>query len=148
MEKRNIKKEMKNKFYFIVFLLLALSIFLFLIVFYINSLMVLEKKEIVATLRTGDTAGFDVNTTALTFGTISFGTFSQRSLILENNYDFPLEVEFKVKGNITKFLIFDKFVYLESNEKKSVQISTITLTENDSGNYSGKMIVLFKKRLL
>ena len=80
----------------------VISLAMFLVMLYINSNLVLEKKEIIATLSVGDEAGFDINNTVLTFGMITSN--SQRILTIENTYDFPIKLEFEVEGNIKKRL--------------------------------------------
>ena len=117
-----MKKKTKNK---LIILIFAASLIMFLLVLYLNFLMVLEKEEIAATLSIGDRTGFDLNTSALTFGMITSGFSSQRSLIINNDYDFPIQVEFSVKGNIKKFLVFAKVVPLEAGEEKTVGITAI-----------------------
>ncbi len=124
---------------------MVLSISLFLITLYIKSAVILEKKEIIATLRVGDIVGFDANASALTFGTITSHSRSYRDLTIENNYMFPIKVEFHAKGNITEFLVFDKVVYLDVGEKKSIRINTIIPVDKKYGSYSGKMVVVMKR---
>ena len=142
MKKKPVKK---NKLFYFAFFIFVLSISLFLVTLYIKSAVVLEKKEIIATLRVGDIAGFDANATALTFGTITSGSRSYRDLTIENNYGFPIKVEFRAKGNITKFLLFDKMVYLDVGEKKSIKIDTIVPVDEKYSDYSGKIVVVMKR---
>lgn len=137
-----VKKS--NTLYIAVFIFI-LSISLFLVALYIMSTIILEKKEITATVRVGDIAGFDANATALTFGTITPHSSSYRNLTIENNYVFPIKVEFHAKGNITEFLLFDKMIYLDVGEKKSVRIDTIIPVDEKHGYYSGKMVVVMKR---
>lgn len=132
----------KNK---LIILMFVISVVMFLFVLYINSALVLKKEEIIATLMIGDRVGFDINKTALTFGMIASGTNSKRDLIVENNYSFPIEVQFSVKGNIKEFLVFEEVIYLESGENKTISINTITATNEEYGNYSGKMIIITKR---
>jgi len=136
---------MKTK---LIILIFVASLVVFISILYINfSLLILEKEEIIATLIVGDKAGFDTNNTALTFGMIKPGSTLNRNLIIENNYDFPIKVEFSVKGDIKRFLVFEEVIYLDSGEEKTVSISTINPVHEDYGNYSGKMNVYFKRNL-
>ena len=131
----------------LVIFIFALSVILFLTALYINSLIVLEKKEIIATLSVGDTAGFDANATALTFGTITSGSSAYRNLTIENNYNFPIRAEFDVKGDIKEFLIFDKIIYLDAGEKKFIRINTIIPVNESYGDYSGKIVAVMKRHV-
>jgi len=135
----------KNKTFYVAVFILVLSMSLFLVALYIKSAVVLEEKEIIATLRVGDIAGFDANATALTFGTITSHSSSYRNLTIENNYEFPIKVEFRAKGNITEFLVFDRVVYLDVGEEKSIRVDTIVPVDKEYGSYSGKMVVVMKK---
>ena len=139
MEKR------KNKISFFIIFIFIFCILLLLISLYLNSIILLDKKEILTTLKIGDVAGFDVNKTALTFGTITPGTNAKRNLTIENTYDFPVKFEFKVRGNIEKFLAFKKEVHLEPGEKKHVEFLTINPLKEDYGDYSGNIVVLIKR---
>jgi len=136
----------ENKIYILV-ILAFISLGMFLFVLYINSTLVLEKQEIPATLSIGDRIGFDVNATALTFGMITPGSGSQRNLIIENNYGFPIKAEFSAKGDIKRFLVFDEVFCFEIGEKKTIGINVITSDEKYR-NYSGKMIVVIKRDIL
>ena len=73
--------------------LLAVSLIIFLSVICINSKIVLKKEEIIATLMVGDKAGFDTNNAALTFGMITTGSNSNRNLVIENSYNFPIKFD-------------------------------------------------------
>lgn len=137
-----MKKKTKNK---LIILMFVISLIIFLLILYLNSLMILEKKEIITTLMIGNKTGFDLNTTALTFGRITFGSSAQRNLIIKNQYDFPIKVEFSVKGDIKKFLVFEKIVPIEVGEEKTISITAINPIDTEYGNYSGKMIVIIKK---
>ena len=120
---------------------------MFFFVIYLKHILVLEKIEIVANLRVGSIPGFDVNTSALTFGTIALGTSSKRTLTIENNYDFSIKVEFSVEGDIEEFLVFDEVIFLDIGESKNVDVRTIILTEDRQGNYSGRFITTIKRHL-
>ena len=95
----------------------------------------------------GNQIGFDTNNTALIFGMISSGSSSQRNIFLENSYSFPIEVEFKLKGDIKEFLVFDKVVYLSAGEVKEIAFYAQAPPSSEFGNYSGIFSVVFKKYL-
>ena len=140
-----MEKKTKNKL--IIFMFIA-SLTMFLLILYLNSSIILAKEEISTTLIIGDKIGFDLNTTALTFGMITFGSSSQRNLIIKNHYDFPIKIEFSAKGDIKKFLVFDKVVPIKVGEEKTIGINAINHADAEYGNYSGKIIVITKKNIL
>jgi len=137
--------EKENKFFFFIFFMFILSLLIFSFVVYIKLTSVLDKIEIATYLEIGDMAGFDVNNSLLTFGTITSSSSSYRELIIENTYEFPIEVEFSSKGNITELLLFEKAIYLGVGENKSVTVHTIVPIGKKDGVYSGKFIAVIKK---
>lgn len=142
MVKKN-KVFLSDKIYFLVVVLFVLSILCFLLTLYLIS--ALEKKEIDLVLRVGEVMGFDVSNASLIFGIVIPGHSSQREIILENDYNFPIYFEFKVKGDIKEFLVFDRIVPLDIGEKKILGVSAVVPLGEEFNNYSGKMIVLIKK---
>lgn len=137
-----MKKE--NKIYFFIFLFLVLSLMMFCFAMYAK-FNVLKKIEIVANLKIGDISGFDVNTSVLTFGTITSGSSSYREITIENNYEFPIKAEFRSSGNITELLLFDESIYLDTGENKSIVVNTIIPVSEEKGFYSGRFIAVIKK---
>jgi len=137
--------EKENKIYLFIFFVLALSLFLFSFGIYLTQIAVLEKIEVVANLRIGDTLGFDADAGRLDFGTIAPNSSSRRTFTIENNYNFPIKAEFDVEGEIGEFLLFDKIIFIDVGETKEINVSTITLVEAEQGNYSGKFITTLKK---
>jgi hypothetical protein len=137
-------KKRKSKF-FIIVPLLFLALIILILAFYTKSSQVLEKRELGASLSVGNRTGFNV-TEQLSFGMLAPGNAASRDdIILTNDYDFPIKVEFSVEGNIEPFLIYEKVIYLNPGESKEVGVSTITISDEPQGFYSGKMIVVFKK---
>lgn len=142
-----IKMKKSNKFYLIIVFIFILSCLLFLFSFYLNKNIVLDEQGVFTSLMIGDKVGFDTNNTALTFGMIPAGGSSQRNISLENSYNFPIEVEFKLKGDIKEFLVFDKVVYLSAGEVKEIAFYAQAPPSSEFGNYSGIFSVVFKKHL-
>ncbi len=138
---------MKNKKEKIIILIFVASLVIILFSFYLNSRLFLKREEVTTTLAVGDRAGIDLNKTALTFGVITSGSVSSRSLLIENDYDFPIKTELRAEGSIKKFLVFEKDVYLEPGENKTVSIGTIDPLGDEFGNYSGKIIVITRRNL-
>lgn len=141
------KPNKSNKFYLIIVFIFILSCLLFLFSFYLNKNIMLDKREIFTSLMIGKEVGFDTSNTALTFGMIPVGGSSQRNITLENNYNFPIRVVFKLKGDIKEFLIFDKIVFLDAEDAKELTFFAIAPADSQFGNYSGTFSVVFKKHL-
>ena len=137
-------KNLKNK---IIVLLFIISILVFLFTLYTNSLLVLEKKEIPVFLKVGEVAAFNLSATELSFGTITPGSNARRNITLKNEYDFPVKFEFRAKGDAKKFLLFEKRIYLETGEIKSIEIKVIIPKNEEYGDYSGKLIISIRKTI-
>lgn len=90
-----------------------------------------------------DVAGFDVNTSAITFGSIVPGGTSTRSLIVNNSYSFPIKVEPEIDGSIVDILSFEPIII------EPYQISKFYFTAHaDSIDYIGNYTGNIKIRLL
>jgi hypothetical protein len=135
-----------KQIYLLVALLLILSLFSFLSIFYLKSKITLEKKEIITTLIIGNRTGFDLNSSALVFGMISEGSSANRKINVSNSYGFPIKAEFSFSGNIKNFVNPVPVVYLMPGETKEIGITTIEIPKDTKfGNYSGIMEVVFKR---
>jgi len=130
----------RRNYNFVVFILSIVTILLVGFSIYLLSIKPLESHEFIVTFIVGGNAGFDLNSSALTFGKIQKGMSSTRSLIVENSYDFPVQVKFLASKNIAEF-IFAENVVIEAKENVSIPV-ILTVSENlDLGNYSGNLKV-------
>ncbi|MBM3231915.1 hypothetical protein FJZ21_00855 [Candidatus Pacearchaeota archaeon] len=89
---------------------------------------------------TYDVAGFDVNTSSITFGSIVPGGTSTRSLIVNNSYPFPIKVEPKVDGSIRRILSFDQTI-IEPYQTSKVYLTVSADSIDLLGNYTGNIII-------
>jgi hypothetical protein len=77
---------------------------------------------------TQNTAGFDVNSSALTFGSVAIGGTSTRSISINNSYPFPVKVKVKAQGTIS-----DKISAIAPFKKPEIYFFTkerIAVSEN------------------
>lgn len=84
-----------------------------------------------------DRGGFDLNSTALTFGIIKSGGAAKRWVNFTNEYDFPVMVKIIPKGNITELLAYESDIYVEPGELKRIEIRTASTPETPIGKYEG-----------
>jgi len=136
-----------KKYLFFSVAIFFLSILLLFLSFLLVSSLILYEQEISADLQVGAIPGFNLDNSILSFGTIAPNISNSRTLQIVNDYPFPILASFSSKGNISKFLIFEKQIKLFSHEEKIVIISTILPREEDYGNYSGKINVILKKEI-
>lgn len=146
MEKNQEINQRNKKLYFAL-LLFILSLIVFLFALYINSTFILEKKEIPVNLKIGEQPAFNLSQTAFDFGTITPGSSASREIILENNNSFEIKYGFRAKGEIRKFLLFEKNIYLAPYEKKNIEINTIIPSNEEYGEYSGRIAATIKKSI-
>ena len=89
---------------------------------------------------THDVAGFDVNTTVITFGSIVPGGTSTRSLMVNNSYPFPIKVEPEADGSIEKILHFEPLV-IEPYQSSQFYFTVYADSIDSIGNYTGNIMI-------
>jgi len=130
---------------FVVWLILAVSLIVLLVSLYFRPSIILDKKDIPIFLKIGNVTGIRVENESLDFGTITYESSAQKTINLENNYKFPVNIFFSCNGDVCDFLTYDSQVSLSPLEKKQAYFSTIVFSNQTYGNYSGKMQVVFKR---
>lgn len=116
----------------IVLFLLVLAVFSF------AKYNLLEKKEYVVKFEVGARSGFDLNTSALTFGRLSPGSSSTRSLNISNYYDFPVFVSFSSSKNLRDVIIVSNNDFiLGAGERRSVEFLIHTTPDTSFGERLG-----------
>ena len=95
----------------------------------------------------GDHVGFDVDNETLAFGMVMSGsTSSTRFILLGNDMDYPLRVEFKASGEFADWIdINNEQTILEAHETRKVPVSATAPSDAELGDYRGKMRIIFKK---
>ena len=104
-----------------------------------------EVREIDVSFSVGESAGFDLNNTSLSFGKVIPGTSVSRNILLENKKDKKVHILISAERNIERFFSFERELTLEKGEKRRVGF-TLNVPFNFSvGNYSGKVFVVVRK---
>jgi hypothetical protein len=137
-----VKKQ--NKELILIFLLCILILVLIFDLF--NSFLIIDEKELYTKVVVSDHAGFDLDNTILAFGMTQPGKSISRSIYLENNFDFPVNVNLRVEGEISDFLIIPEndFIII-SKEKKKLNFVVIPKKDTPFGEYDGIIKIIFKK---
>lgn len=118
---------------FIVFLM-VLSIY----VYYITP--VDEYSYATTAFVTQDTAGFDLNSTAITFGSLVVGGSSTRSVLVNNSYPFAVSIEPKVEGSIAKIINYAPLT-IKPYEASKFYFSVSAGSRDLLGNYTGNISI-------
>jgi hypothetical protein len=85
---------------------------------------------------TQDTLGFDVNSTAITFGNVIVGGSSSRSILVNNSYPFAVKVKPNFSGNIASLISYEPLIvgpYSVSKLYLTISPTNISMI----GNYTG-----------
>ena len=137
MAKRNNKSKLVYALFGVAFILAVSSVFLILS-------MPLESKEfeVLFFVKPGG-AGFDLNGTALTFGSIPPGGAGKRSLVIENKWEFPVEARFFVSKDIAEFINAPSSMMLYSDENITLDITVSNPESAPDGEHRGKIKIKF-----
>ena len=99
-----------------------------------------------ASVNVTDGIGFDINSTALTFGNVVKGGSSNRNINLLNDYPFPVVAVIRVDGDISPLLNYEDAVGIKSNESKKLSFNVIAPVSYDENFYSGNVTVELYRR--
>lgn len=134
----------KNK----VYVLLPFIILMAVVgtIFFYYSYNIYDVKIIGMSIISYDHYGFSVDTDHLEFGMNTPGGGSNtRSINLIHNYKGPLLVVIKVEGEMAGWVNFENNFVLEPGVNKKVDIDVSIPSSVGYGNYTGDLIVIFKK---
>ncbi len=138
--KKKEKIERKNLFVLILILIIVIG----LNVYFLLNYKVIEIREIYSSVIVSDKIGFDLNSTAITFGGVMPGGSSTRTLILENPYKFKIFIYACGEGEISRFINPVKEI-IDAGEIKRIGIS-VNIPKNASfGKYEGKIVLRIKR---
>ncbi len=122
----------------IVLAIISLITFLYSSFLFFRAPVVLQVIEFPASVSvTENVVGFDLNSSALVFGSIVKGSKITRRVSVENKYSFDIKAQFKFYGEITPLFEKISFIKISSGETKSIPISIISKMDTSFGNYSG-----------
>ena len=122
----------------IVLAIISLITFLYSSFLFFRAPVVLQVIEFPASVSvTENVVGFDLNSSALVFGSIVKGSKITRRVSVENKYFFDIKVQFNFYGEITPLFEKISFIKISSGETKSIPISIISKMDTSFGNYSG-----------
>lgn len=92
--------------------------------------------------------GFDVNSTALSFGRVSLGTGITRNIIFKNDYPFPLVAVINSSGDIGEVISFEQIEYIKSGEEKKISFNVIASPQAEEGFYEGNVsFMLYRDKI-
>jgi len=90
--------------------------------------------------------GFDVDDSALIFGSVIRGGGSSRNINIDNNFQFPVVAVISAEGDIAPLLHFDNLVEIGENEFGELSFNVIAPSDINDGFYSGNVTIeIFRK---
>ena len=97
-------------------------------------------------LTVSDHVGVNVGTSAIFFGTTFPGGSSNRLVMLNNSYSFPVKVELYDSGDLSRWVYFsDNGFTIEPNVNGTVRVGVAIPEDSKYGNYTGKLRIVFRK---
>ncbi|QQG38605.1 MAG: hypothetical protein HYS32_03285 [Candidatus Woesearchaeota archaeon] len=133
---------MKNKKALIYFLLIAvISITLTTIFLTLNKNNV-EYREIDIFITIGKVVGFNVNPSAIYFGTVPKGGISKRTIQLNTTEKSIIEI--KTYGEASDWISVDKNKFILDGSTNITVIADVPVN-SELGNYTGKLKIYFRK---
>ena len=141
------KKDKKTLMVILLSIVLLTVSFAYL--YYNLNLGFSEIKTLPMSLKVSDVIGFNVGTDAIYFGKTKPGGTSKREVNIENNYDFPVSVSIKIRGDIEEYVsVSENNFKLAEGEKKQISFYAQTQKDTPEGNYTGETDVVFKRVLI
>lgn len=125
----------------LVYALFILSFCIFLIslaVFFLAKKPI-QTQTFYASVDVEDKGGFDLNSSALTFGKIQRDGSSLRLINFQNGYDFPVVAVISAGGDIASLLSFEPVVEVGKGESKEIAFSVAAPSGVEKGFYFGNV---------
>ncbi len=90
-----------------------------------------------------DIMGFDLNSSALTYGSIVRGSSSTKRISIQNDFLFPVRVRATFYGPISHFLEDSPDIEIFPGETSSMPFTLVTKYDSPLGKYEGFARILF-----
>ena len=94
---------------------------------------------------TEDSIGFDISGNNVSFGKVSLGGSSSRTISLVNDYGFPIKLDINSEGSIQQFLTFEDEMIVNEGEAKKLSFGVFIPPEAETGFYDGNIIIKIKR---
>lgn len=105
----------------------------------------LERQIMNVKFEVGDSLGLNVEKEYLDFGKVFLNSKVTKNIVMDNNYDFPVKVKIRMRGEATHYLYGSPEILLDINETKEYEVLLVTASEMEYKDYEGKLIFDFYK---
>jgi len=106
-----------------------------------------EFREVPMSFHVGDRVGFNLNTTALTFGTVYPGGSSTRNLTIYNQDNYDKTAYLSAEGDMASLVKFQAEVPVPAESNVQVNITATAPAGVAYGNYTGTLKVFLRKAI-
>jgi hypothetical protein len=147
MKRKNKSRQMNRNFFAVASLILVVSSIFLAVAFtgFVRSLP-LESKEVDVSFEISDVLGVDLNTSALTFGTVVPGYSLERNVIIQNRNDFPVEAIVRFSADIDRFLSAPEKTLILPGEEKAISVTLVISKDEKFEAHSGTAIFEMKRK--
>lgn len=127
-------------------LIISLVAIILLIVFYTSKEKVVQQNSIPIFVKVAPYVGLSVDKDKLHFGTVPRGGSSKRMLFLNNQDVYEKIVIADIGGSVRQFVtLSDNNFKLARDENKTLYVTISVPKDAEYGNYSGNLVLYFKK---
>jgi len=152
-----MRKQKKKRYLFIIFLVALVSIITTALIFY--AIRYSEVRRIDMQITVGDLIGFNLDNNSLQFGTAMPGGSSSRSMIFNNNFEFPIKIEITFEPKRDIFFFFERtktipnewisvsennFI-LQPEQEKSIKFTISLPKDVKYGDYTSQALIFVRK---
>lgn len=100
----------------------------------------LENRYIDVRFIVGENPGFDLNSSALSFGRVPIGGTATRSVAISNPYDFSVRLKISASREVSSYLaVPEGEVFISPRGEMSIPITLIIPSDMEFGSYSGTL---------
>jgi hypothetical protein len=137
-----LSKKNENTVITILFVLIVMiSLFIISLSIYSYITAPLEVKSYTTTFIVGENPGIDLNDTIITFGKVPRDGEAEKNLIIENTYNFPIEIKIFASKEIADYLYFEEEkLMVNPNSNIEFKLKLKIPADMEFGNYSGTIL--------
>lgn len=140
--KISVNKKWAYLFFFFSFFLFVVSLFN-----YFSGQQILQRSELYTTvIVTSSHAGFDLNTTALTFGRLPQEGTITRNIFIDNNFPFSVVANIICTGDICELLHFDSSEIIKKGEHKQISFTVGSSEKTVQKIYVGRIVIELRRK--
>jgi hypothetical protein len=124
---------------------LCVALAVIILAFSVYYLIPTDTMEMDMSVTISNHIGFDVNTSAITFGTLMPDSFASRDVTVLNPDNYGKIAHFTAEGNITRLVTLPPDTPITANGNLTVNIRASAPSDAEKGYYEGKLIISLRR---